>query len=429
MAQRKNSFPAIIGGTPAVTLDHAASNRWPLVTKRDEEAVLNVMRDGNISTHGIIRELEKDYMVFTGRPYALAHNNGTSALLAAFHAIGLQEGDEVLTPSATFWASVLPMLWLGAVPVFCESETERLGIDPGDLERQITEKTKAIVVVHLWGLPSKMTEIKKIADKHNLKIIEDASHAHGAFWRGEPCGSLGDVSVFSLQGDKLAPGGEGGIFLCDEQEYYEKAVCLGDITRIIELDTEARRFAATSFGIKTRIAPLSAAIARVQLQSLTKNNRRRNENLHHLSEALERMGFDTFLPPEHIERVYFEFVIKHDEGNIPLPIDILIKALQMERCQVSAPRYPLLHQQPFFTEGHFQKVARLGSNGARPMYRPDALPKTEEANKTFIRLPSFPTAGRKILDQYIEAFRKVIFSADRILNYFQYLNQKKETAL
>ena len=106
---------------------------------------------------------------------------------------------------------------------------------PEDIKDLITEKTRAIVVVHLWGLPSKMTEIKKIAEKHDLKIIEDASHAHGASWRGKPCGSLGDVSVFSLQGDKLAPGGEGGIFLCSEQEYYEKAVCLVDITRIIEL--------------------------------------------------------------------------------------------------------------------------------------------------------------------------------------------------
>ena len=97
------------------------------------------------------------------------------------------------------------MFWLGAIPVFAESETERLGLDPQDVESKITARTKAIVVVHLFGLPSKMTELFEIARKYDLKIIEDASHAHGAVWRGRPCGTLGDVSVFNLQTDKLAP--------------------------------------------------------------------------------------------------------------------------------------------------------------------------------------------------------------------------------
>jgi dTDP-4-amino-4,6-dideoxygalactose transaminase len=118
--------PAILGGQPAITTNHALNNKWPLMTQEDELAVLEVMRDGNITTHEVIRKLENDYAGFTGRKYALAHCNGTSALLAAFHAIGLQPGDEVLVPTATFWASVLPLLWLGAIPVFCESEKERL---------------------------------------------------------------------------------------------------------------------------------------------------------------------------------------------------------------------------------------------------------------------------------------------------------------
>ena len=217
-------IPAILGGPPAVTLDHETSNKWPNLTHLDEESGLQIMRDGNISTHPVIRELEREYADFTGQKYALAHNNGTSALLAAFYSIGLQPGDEVLVPSATFWASVLPMTWIGAIPVFCESEKERMGIDPVDMERKITDRTKAIVIVHLWGLPSKMSEIFALAEKYNLRIVEDASHAHGATWRGRQCGALGDVSVFSMQGDKLAPAGEGGVFLCNDYEYYEKAV-------------------------------------------------------------------------------------------------------------------------------------------------------------------------------------------------------------
>ena len=410
------SLPAILGGKPAVTLNHIPANKWPNITKEDEAAVLRVMRDGNISTHTVIRELEKDYTILTGQPYALAHNNGTSALLAAFNAINLKPGDEVLVPSATFWASVLPMLWLGAVPVFCESESERLGLDPKDLEKKINKRTRAIVVVHLWGLPSKMTEINEIAKKHNLKIIEDASHAHGAYWREKPCGSLGDISVFSLQGDKLAPGGEGGIFLCKDYTYYERATCLGDITRIIELDSPARRFAATSFGIKTRIAPLSAAIARIQLRHLHDNNQKRNQNLTYLSNSLEEMGFHTFLPPGHIKRVYFEYIIRYDQEKIDLPLDILIKALIKEGCQVSAPRYPLLHQQPFFTEGHFQDIARLCPDIPLPVYSPNALPKTEIVNETLIKLPSFPNSDSAILDQYIKAFEKILLNSKKIFS-------------
>ncbi|HET7319032.1 MAG TPA: DegT/DnrJ/EryC1/StrS family aminotransferase, partial [Nitrospirota bacterium] len=130
MKSHGHELPAVLGGPQAVTLDHASINKWPDIDREDEDAVLQVMRDGNISTHPVIRQLEREYASFTGRSYALAHNNGTSALLAAFKSIGLQPGDEVLVPSATFWASVLPMLWLGAVPVFCESEPDRMGIDP-----------------------------------------------------------------------------------------------------------------------------------------------------------------------------------------------------------------------------------------------------------------------------------------------------------
>ncbi|MCH7924221.1 MAG: DegT/DnrJ/EryC1/StrS family aminotransferase, partial [Planctomycetes bacterium] len=216
--------------------------------------------------------------------------------------LDLKPGDEVLVPSATFWASVVPMLWVGAVPVFCESESERLGLDPGDVERKITPRTKAMVVVHLWGMPSRMTELVAIARRHDLRIIEDASHAQGATWRGRKCGTLGDIAVFSLQSSKLAPAGEGGILLTDSDEYFERAVCMGDITRIIELDLPARRFAATSFGIKTRMAPLSAAVARVQLRHFAERNARRSENLRYLSNGLEPLGFHTFLPPPHIER-------------------------------------------------------------------------------------------------------------------------------
>lgn len=417
MARETTNLPAILGGRPAVIADQTSAHRWPLLDKVDEQAVLEVLRGGDLSTAGVLRELESDYAALSGRRHALAHNNGTSALLAAFWAVGLKPGDEVLVQSATFWASVLPMLWLGAVPVFCESEAERMGPCPDDLAQRITDRTRAIVVTHLWGLPARMTEILALADEHGLAIIEDASHAHGARWRGRPCGSLGDVSVMSLQGDKLAPAGEGGVFLCDDDALFERAVCLGDITRIIELESPARRFAATSFGVKTRMAPLCAAVGRSQLARLDERNARRNAGIRHVSQGLEPLGFDTFLPPEHIERVYFEFLVRCPPESVPLGLDALTAALEQEGCRVSAPRYPLLHQQPFFTEGHFQEVARLGSEQTLPVYDPEALPRTRECNGQLLKLPSFPDASPGLLDQYIEAFSKVVEHSETIAEH------------
>jgi perosamine synthetase len=415
MSKTSKDLPAILGGIPLVEADHAAANRWPLLGEEEEQAVLRVMRDGNLSFHPVVRELEADYRALTGRRYALAHNNGTAGLLAAFFALELNPGDEVLVPSATWWASVLPMVWVGLVPVFCESEPERLGIDPADMERKITERTRAVVVVHLWGMPSRMTEIFALAKRHGLKIIEDASHTHGARWRGRPCGSLGDISVFSLQNDKLAPAGEGGILLTDNEDYHERAVCLGDVARIMELESPQQRFAATSFGIKTRMAPLSAAVARVQLKRLAGHNRLRNRNLEYLSEGLEALGcFHTYRAPAHIERTYFEFVIHYDAICGGLPIETLVTALQAEGCLVMAPRYPLVHEQPFFTEGHWRRILRAPTRAPELDYEPGALSATREYSHALLRLPAFPNAGQDILDQYLEAFRRVLSHAGTI---------------
>lgn len=389
-----------------ITLPHEPALRWPVFDEEAEAAVLQILRDGNVSTHPVIRDLEHDYAAFTGRRHALAHNNGTSALLAAFHALDLKPGDEILVPTATFWASVLPMVWCGLVPVFCESEPGMLGIDPGDMRRKITSRTKAVVIVHLWGLPCKVDEIQQVCDEFDLRIIEDASHAHGAVHHGRKCGALGDISIFSLQGDKLAPAGEGGIFLTDNAEYHERASCLGDITRIIELENASRRFAATGMGIKTRIAPMSAALGRVSLRKLTEFNLIRNENHRWLSNHLERLGFDCFLPPDGVERVYFEFLIRHRDPGFDT--SRFIGHLQALGGQVSSPRYPLLHEQPFFREGHISKIGRFPDDVRLPDYPNLTFPQTERENRRLIKLPNFCHPCLDLLEQYLAAWERAV---------------------
>jgi len=408
--------PAILGGSKAVTLDGLEANRWPIITDDDVAAVTDVLRSGELSLHKITQELEEDYRSWLGVKHALACCNGTSAIFAALHSFGLQPGDEVLAPSATYWASVMPVLWCGAVPVFCETEPDQLGLDPDDVEKKITPRTRAMVIVHLWGMPSKMDALLRIAERHNLKVFEDASHAHGAKWRGRWVGTLGDAAVFSLQTNKLAPAGEGGILVTNNDAIHEHALCLGHFERILHLQTPARRFAGTGFGMKHRMAPLSAAVARTQFRHLVERNTRRNANIEYLSRRLEKIGINTFLPPADVLRMYFLFIVQNDESRTGLTTDRLVAALRAEGCDVVRPKYPLLHQQPVFTEGRFIEIARLQSlpRDMLPTYRPDALPRTTAANATLIQLPSFPSADRPLLDQYAKAFEKVLAAASDI---------------
>lgn len=410
------NLPAILGGDKAVTLSAAEASRWPIIGDEEVAAVTEILRSGELSLHPVTQELEDDYRSYLGVKHALACCNATAAIFAALHSFKLKPGDEVLVPSATYWASVMPVLWCGAVPIFCESENDRIGLDPDDVESKITDKTRAMVVVHLWGMPSKMERLLAIASDHNLKVLEDASHAHGAKWRGKPVGTLGDVGVFSLQTNKLAPAGEGGIFVTNNDEILEHAICLGHFERVYHLQTAARRFAGTGFGLKHRMAPLSAAVARVQLRHLDERNKRRNENIQYLSRKIESLGMNTFLPPDGIERVYFEFIVQNDESKTQLQTDQLVAALQAEGCTIAHLRYPLLHQQPVFTEDLFIEIARLQflPRNELPKYQVDTLPATTLGNQSVMQLPNFSRADKELLDQYARAFEKVIAAASEI---------------
>ncbi len=409
-------IPAILGGKPEVQLEQDQANRWPIITDEDEQAVLAVLRCGQLSIHEAVTALEADYRQWLGVQFALAHCNGTSAILAALHAFELEPGDEVIVPSATYWASVTPVLHCGCIPVFAETEAQCLGLEPDDVQAKITRRTKAIIVVHLFGMPSRMDELLDIAHRHGLKVLEDASHAHGAVYHGKPIGTLGDAAAFSMQTNKLCPAGEGGMLVTNDAALWEKALLLGHYERVIDLDTPNRRFAATGFGLKLRMSPLNAALARVQLRHLPERNRRRKKNIEYLSQRLEALGLETFLSPPEVERVYFEYLVRYDPNQTGLPIVDLVTALRAEGVLVDRPRYPLLHQQPLFTQGHWARIARRSPTPQCPVptYDPQALPRTEASNGMVLKLPSFPSASTALLDQYAAAFAKVLAHADQI---------------
>jgi dTDP-4-amino-4,6-dideoxygalactose transaminase len=384
---------AIDGGPKAITLDQEDALRWPCLGQEEQKAVAELIGRNDISVSEEPRKLEAEFAQYLGARYALAEVNGTAAIQAALFALGVKEGDEVICPSYTYWASAMPAATLGAKVVFCESDPKTLNLDAQDLSKRITARTRVIMAVHLWGLPCDIEKILAIARNHGISVVEDACHAHGATVNGKKVGTFGEIGVFSFQASKNLPAGEGGMLVTNNEEHYNWAVAMGHYRRTAELPEKWRKYRHTSFGYKHRMSPLHAAIARVQLKKLDERNRIRNRNVEKLLDALSEIpGFGVIRPPSHVRRVYYENDLVYDERQTGVGIDRLIEMLQAEGAIVRRDRYPLLHQQPYFTE--------RGSD-------PDDLPVTRDLVERVIALPTFPNDDGTLVEQYISAFRKV----------------------
>jgi perosamine synthetase len=415
---------ALLGGPAAVTLDQTEALRWPIVEQEEIDAVTAVAASGQWSLSPVSAAFEDEFAAYHGVRFAVAHTNGTAALHAAFFALGLGPGDEVIAPSATYWATAMPILAVGAIPVFADIDPATMNIDPADIARRISPRTRAIVVMHGGGLPCDMDPIMDLAHQHGLKVVEDASHAHGARYKGRRTGTFGDVAAFSLQTSKLCPSGEGGVLITNNQEYFERTILLGHYERIGTLPTEAnQRFQHTSYGFKYRISPFSAALGRVALAKLDARNRRRNDNIHYLLERLDQLpGLQAPVLPPSIERVYYgQPRVTYDATALGgLPVDRFVEALKREGARVSGGSQLRhrggLHTQPVFTEGAhpaFHHPANAESM-ASVRYGLGTLPVTEAPPRNRINLPTFPRADRDLLNQYVEAFRKVVTQADEL---------------
>lgn len=409
-AKRGRSGLAILGGKPAVTMPQDEALRWPAYGKDELRAVTELVRRGEVSVSSETTRLEQEFARFQKARYVVAHNNGTAAGLAGFFALGLQPGDEVICPSFTFWASVFQTLWLGAKPVFAEIVPETLNLDPEDLARRITPRTRAVVVVHMLGVPADMDAVMRIARRHRLKVIEDCSHAHGATYRGRKVGSFGDVAFFSLQASKVLPAGEGGIFVTDRKSCYERALVLGHYER----SGAAGRLSRFSMGLgfKFRIHPLAAALARQQLKRLPATIRRTRANAEYFLRGLRRLRlWDVPRLPRHVRRVHYQLWE-------PLRLELLegvgkerfIEALRAEGVRAGDARYHLLHQNALFQDG-----APYGPGGffpafvgqTPPLHPTDACPVSDRVRQSLVHFPTFAHAPKGLIDQYLTALRKV----------------------
>ncbi len=268
---------ALLGGEPVLKQERKELFHWPIVTSEDEEAVCEILRAGTMSGTDETRRFEAEFADWVGSRYALGTCNGTAALQEAFYACEVGPGDEVIAPSMTYWAACTSAATMGAKVVFADIERDTLCIDPADIERKITPRTKAVVVVHYAGYPADMDRIMELGRKHNVKVIEDVSHAQGTMYKGRMCGSIGDLAGISMMGGKSFAIGEGGMFVTNERKFYERALAFGHYERLafsryseptVRLeDDNLRRYVGLPLGgVKHRMNQTCAAMGRVQLR-------------------------------------------------------------------------------------------------------------------------------------------------------------------
>ncbi len=262
---------ALLGGTPAV-IDAPDDKlfKWPIITEEDEAAALDVIRNNSYSGTDITEKFQDEFAAWIGRRYAVAYCNGTMSLAAAMFAIGLGAGDEIICTTKTYWASITGATQFGASPVFC-NVNDMLSMDPADIEHRITPRTKAIMVVHLYGYPCDMDAIMDIANRHNLYVIEDVSHAQGGLYKGKRLGTFGHISAMSLMSMKSFAAGELGIIVTDDKKLCERAIAYGHYERnndkyITESDDLKAFHGLPLGGVKGRANQICTALARVQLK-------------------------------------------------------------------------------------------------------------------------------------------------------------------
>ena len=284
----------------------------------------------------IFKTFETNFKNYLHSKYALVTNSGTTAIWSLYDSIGLKKGDEVICPIYTFFATVSPILQTGATPVFVDCD-ENGNMDYTKIEEKITSNTKAIMVVHMWGYPARMEKIRQIADKHDLYLFEDCSHAHGGSYMNKKLGEWGDASAFSLQGNKIITGGEGGILVTNDKYIYKNALLLGHYNKRCkqEIDKSSLdyKYATTGKGMKLRAHPLAISIANHLLNNLDEMNYYKKcyadmfDNCIKDIEGLSTINYDRQNSPS-----FYAYIIKFDKNKFTVNREQFVEALHAEGC-------------------------------------------------------------------------------------------------
>ncbi len=350
-------------------VDYASLHRYnrfpvsePLLTGNELEYVSNCIKTNWISSAGkYVRNFEKMLAEYCQMPYALAVSNGTVALHLALDALGIGPGDEVIVPDLTFAASINSIIYTGATPVLVDIERDSWNIDPAATEAAITDKTKAIMPVHLYGLPANMDAISAIAKKHNLLVVEDAAEAIGSFYKGKPAGSMSDASTFSFYGNKTITTGEGGMILFKDKAVYEKAMVLRDHGM-----SKDKRYWHEHVGYNYRLTNVQAAIGCAQMERVDAIVNRKIEMANAYIQQLSSVaGITLQASYPDITSTYWLFTVLLDTNN-ELSRDALIEKLQMNGIETRPVFYPL-HEMPpyqkYVRNQTFENATYVSSHG------------------------------------------------------------------
>jgi dTDP-4-amino-4,6-dideoxygalactose transaminase len=383
-------------------------SRWPHFESDEIAAVTNVLRSGHVSywtgTEGRLFETEfADYM---GTRHAVALANGTIALELALHAFGIGPGDEVVTTSRTFIASASCAVLRGAKPVFADVDTDSQNITLETIKRVTTQKTKAIIAVHLAGWPCDMDEIMAFAEERGIKVIEDCAQAHGASYKGRLVGSIGHAAAFSFCQDKImTTGGEGGMLVTNDENVWKKVWAFKDHGKSYDAVYHRQhppgfRWLHESFGTNARITEIQAAIGRLQLKKLPTWLEKRRMNARLLSDGLVNIpGIRTTLPPSHISHAYYKYYTFVDPSALKPDWnrDRVRDAISMEGI-------------PCFSGSCSEIYLEKAFEGPSSI-PPQRLENAEKLGETSLMFLVHPTLGRQDMLDTVAAIAKVMKSA------------------
>ncbi len=394
-------------------------DNWQQITKEEADLVYKMTIENELSGGTpVVRKFEKDWREWCNLEYSITTLNGSSALYSAFFGLGVGPGDEVICPTYTWICTIAPALFLGARPVFVESDPETLQIDPEDIRKKITPKTKAIVVVHLWGNVCDMDSIMQISKETGVKVLEDCSHAHGAKYNGSIVGSIGHVGAWSLQGSKPVSAGEGGIMATNDLEIFERACLAGQVNRIGGIDLVSKKYSELQplgLGMKFRAHPLGIGIASVQFKKLDKLNANRKAYVEAVEEKLKDIpGFKPLKVYPKAERGgYYAFPIIHEpEHHNGIDTSKMIELIQNEGLSASKSPYSLLHRLLVFGKGFDVFTDNRGPLvGDYPGYKEGDFPVSEELYKKLIFLPILSNPVDGAADKVVEMLKKAAHKA------------------
>ena len=283
-AGKKAGKLAILGGKPVRA---KAWPKWPVWDRSAEKSVISILRSGNWyrGQGKTVTKFEEQYAQLMGAKRCVCTFNGTNALLTAMHVLDVGVGDEVIVSPYTFIATYNVLIGSSALPVFADTDPETFQINPDKIEERITERTRAIMPVHILGLPANMDKIMAIAKKHNLIVIEDACQAWLAEWRGKKCGTLGDLGCFSFQNSKHLPIGEGGAIIGDDEELMDRVMSFHNCGR--PFGSVKRTSSYPIIGTNRRMMEYQAAVGLSQIKRLESDTARRNENAKYLTSRIK----------------------------------------------------------------------------------------------------------------------------------------------